>query len=232
MPFPCLAGPLQLFVYLFIYLFIILFNLLSSPRDSLASPAGLGGQGARQGEDSKGHRGLSPPHTHTHPHPILGSEGAAPPSSEPELAGEGDTKMGGLCLLTLTGGGRGGVRRSRHGAGPHPPEPSTPTPGHWREGPPHLFPIYSSSRGTPGSRDRLSPGPRWGLGLLRSRGGAPPPSHIYATLPGRGARAAIAPLAATTSPAALRLARVRIEAHTSTRTGRPSLLQAHTLPHR
>lgn len=38
-----------------------------------------------------------------------------------------------------------------------------PFQGDRREQRPHLFPIYSSSRGTPGSRDRLSPGPRWGL---------------------------------------------------------------------
>lgn len=50
-PSPVRLGlPSYLFVYLFIYLFIIIFNLLSSPRDGLASPAGLGGQGARQGD--------------------------------------------------------------------------------------------------------------------------------------------------------------------------------------
>lgn len=65
--------------------------------------------------------------------------------------------------------------------------------GDRREEPPHLFPIYSSSRRTPGSRDRLSPGPRWGLRPLRSPGGALPPGHVYATLRGRGAGAASRP---------------------------------------
>lgn len=45
---------------------------------------------------------------------------------------------------------------------------SLPLPPPLQETAGSLFPINSSSRGTPGSRDRLSPGPRWGLGLLRS----------------------------------------------------------------
>lgn len=53
-----------------------------------------------------------------------------------------------------------------------------PLQGDRREEPPDLFPIYSSSRGTPGSRDRLSPGPRWGLwpALLPGRNAPSRPS--------------------------------------------------------
>lgn len=86
-----------LFVYLFIYLFIILFNLLSSRRDGLASPAGLGGQGARQGEDSKGHRGLSP-HTLT---PSWGVREQPHPYQSLHSLGKGTQKRGDDRLLTL-----------------------------------------------------------------------------------------------------------------------------------
>ena len=96
-----------------------------------------------------------------------------------------------------------------------------------------MFPIYASSRGTPGSRDRLSPGPAGASGPLRSTGGALPPGHVYATLPGREAGAASCPaLAATTSPAALLHARARTEAHTSTLADPGPLCFKHTpLPH-
>lgn len=59
-----------LFVYLFIYLFIVIFSLLASPRDGLASPAGLGGQGARQGEGQQPPQKAVPPPPH--PQPPLG----------------------------------------------------------------------------------------------------------------------------------------------------------------
>lgn len=42
--------------------------------------------------DSKGHRGLPHPNT-----PHFGAWGEALPSSEPELAGEGGVRMGGIA---------------------------------------------------------------------------------------------------------------------------------------
>lgn len=97
-----------------------------------------------------------------------------------------------------------------------------------------LFPIYSSSRGTPASRDRLSPGPRWGLRPAPLPGRSALSRPRLCNSPGQRGRGCQAPpLAATTSPAALLHARARTEAHPSALTGPGSLCFKHTpLPRR
>ena len=87
------ASPVYLFVYLLIYLFITLFNLLASPGMVWLSQLDWEVREPSKERDSKGHRGLSATPTH----PISGSEGEAPPSSEPELAGEEGSRMGGIA---------------------------------------------------------------------------------------------------------------------------------------
>lgn len=96
-----------------------------------------------------------------------------------------------------------------------------------------MFPINSSSRGTPGSRDRLSPGPRWGLGLLRSSSREerflPATSMQLSRAEGPGLplprRPPLPPPPLSGSPG-------RGSKHTPPRSGPAPLLQAHALPHR
>lgn len=93
-----------------------------------------------------------------------------------------------------------------------------------------LFLIYSSFRGTPGSRDRLSPGPRWGLWPAPGRSALSRPRLCNS--PGQRGRdcqpgAYWPPL----PPTALLHARARTEAHTSARTGpAPSALSTLLFP--
>lgn len=170
MPLPRPFAPpvIYLCIYLFIYL---LLYLVSCPHPGTVWLPQLDWEVREpDGErDSKGHRVLSTP---PHPTPSWGVRAQPHPHQSSNSLGKEAQKWeaGPPTLSWGVGEVSGGP-----GVGQVPALLSLPLPlqGDRREEPPLLFPVDSSSRGTPGSRDRLSPGPRWGL----------PP----ASLPGRNA---------------------------------------------
>lgn len=147
-PYPS-PGRAPSAIYLCIYLFIyLLFYLISWLHPGTVWLSQLDWEVEEQGQ--QGHSSLwvwGEDHPFQRPELLRtkpGEMGGGAEPADPQLAEEGPSKgpisgqVPGLPSLPL---------RSQEALLDSPP----------------LFLIYSSFRGTPGSRDRLSPGPRWGL---------------------------------------------------------------------